>query len=216
MTAIGLTRHCFSCKVEESLRNARLLALSHRANSPPSTKVEECLLSPRPLRLQSEELGWVMIKKSAALFLLLAVGITGCSKEPTVQHKRDRSFFERYVNSASDFNSAEAKLQELKLVTSDDKYHMRYALFDNGKIFYQVDNLGSGTGEWSYDSGAVSISASRPYFDLDLFLTAKEAEGDALTFVFVDRFGKTSAPAQFHEPQVKKPLATFVPGKQGL
>lgn len=143
------------------------------------------------------------------LAVFIGLSLFGCDQgSSSVQHKRDPAFFNRFVNPAKDFAEAEAKLGELKLLVSQQKYKMRYALFDNGKFYYQVDNLGDGQGQWSYRDGALNLFAARMMFDLDLNLVAAKPEGDEMAMQFLDRFGNNTVPVSF-KPGSAKPLRRF-------
>ncbi len=144
--------------------------------------------------------------KSILGILLLVV--VGCSDGSPAKHKRGPEFFTRFVNPAKDYDQAGQKLNELNLLVSNQKYKMRYALFDNGKFYYEVDNLGHGNGKWSYHEGALNLFANRTMFDLDLNLVATEAEGDAISMQFLDRFGNNTVQIQFRPASVK-PLRRF-------
>jgi hypothetical protein len=120
------------------------------------------------------------------------------------------------INGSENFDQAETKLDELKLITSNkasnQKYTMRMALFDNGKFYYQVENLGNGIGQWKYKDGYVNLYAPRAMFDIDINLFAAEATGEALSMQFLDRFGHNAVRAQFRMPAAK-PLRTFAEPK---
>lgn len=138
----------------------------------------------------------------------LALMLIGCDQGSSVEHKRDPAFFNRFINSAQDYDQAKQKLNELNLLVSNQKYKMRYALFDNGKFYYQVDNLGDGHGKWTYQDGALNLFANRTMFDLDLNLIATEAEGEKMAMRFLDRFGNNNVDVVFR-PGSAKPLRRF-------
>jgi hypothetical protein len=143
---------------------------------------------------------------SLALFLIL---VSACSQGgKSVEHKRDFAFFQPMINPASEYGQADQKMQELTLVTSDQKYNMRYALFDNGKFYYEVSNLGTGNGTWSYKDGYINLFSSRTFFDLDIDIFAAEAEGDALAMSFLDRYGGNVVTATTRMPS-GRPLRQF-------
>lgn len=135
--------------------------------------------------------------------VLVAGFLVGCSGKAPVQHKRDETFFAKVLNPGEKFEHAEQELPNLKLLTATDKYQMRYALFDNGKFYYQVAKLGNGIGTWSYQNGIIHLLAPRNFFDLELNLGAAAAEGDAMAFQFLDRFGNNVVQVDLREP---KPL----------
>lgn len=145
------------------------------------------------------------MKYAASLIALLA--LTACS-DGSVKHKRDAAFFAPMINASENFDQAQQKLGDLKLITSSQKYNMRVALFDNGKFFYEIDNLGHGVGQWKFRDGYVNLYAARAMFDLDINLFASEAAGEALSMQFLDRFGHNAVTAQFR-PAAPTPLRPF-------
>lgn len=146
------------------------------------------------------------------LFVVFSTFLTAsCSSDkgsPTP--KRDRAFFNQFVNSAQDFDKTQQhKLSELKLLVSTEKYNMRYALFDNGKVYYEVNNLGDGEGRWTYKDGTLNIFANRMMFDLDLTLSAAAETGDDLKMRFYDRHGEQSVKVQHRPPASAEQLQRF-------
>ncbi len=141
-----------------------------------------------------------MIKIAAALtsFIFLA----GCSGKAPVQHKRGQAFFNKVLNPGEKFDRAEQEMPNLKVLTSNQRYKMSYALFDNGKFYYQVHNLGNGTGTWSFQNGSIHLLAPRNFFDLELNLAAAAEQGEGMAFQFLDRFGNNVVKVEFRD----KPL----------
>lgn len=133
------------------------------------------------------------------LFFVVACSKGGVSAE----RKRPLSFYAPIVNPAADFDRAADRMSALKVITSDQKYVMRYALFDNGKFYYEVANLGHGNGTWQFRDGIINLFASRSFFDLDIDLSAAGATDDRLEMNFIDRYGSNSAAAQVHAPSAQ-------------
>ncbi|KYG66918.1 hypothetical protein AZI86_07785 [Bdellovibrio bacteriovorus] len=121
-----------------------------------------------------------------------------------VANKRDAEFYNQFVNPTSDWPQAESRVAELKVLQINDVYNMRFALFENGKVYYQIDRLGNGNGTWVYENGAMSITATRPIFDMELTFSAAEKVGDKTVVRFVDRYGFNSAPVIFRNPEALK------------
>lgn len=159
------------------------------------------------------------MKHFVQFVILFCAGLVmGCGNGgDAVEHRRDYSFFQPMINDSADFKQAEQKLSELKVLTSKDKYEMRYALFDNGKFFYEVGNLGTGTGEWSFKNGYLNLFATRTFFDIDINLIAAEESGNAMAMQFMDRFGRNTVTAQLRDPSTQagagaasKPLSKLI------
>ena len=154
------------------------------------------------------------------MILTLSLVAVGCGNGgDSIEHKRDYSFFQPMMNDSADFKQAEQKMSELKVLTSNDKYNMRYALFDNGKFFYEVGNLGTGTGDWSFKNGYLNLFAIRTFFDIDINLIAADEAGSAMAMQFMDRFGRNTVSAQLRDPGVAqnlKPLKKLVMPDKGV
>ncbi len=120
------------------------------------------------------------------------------------------------MNSSEHFENAAQKLSELKVVTSAQKYDMRYALFDNGQFYYEVGNLGTGRGEWKYRDGYINLFASRHFFNLDIDVWAAAAEGESLEMNFMDRFGGNVVGAETVAPSAKPLKKLAMPVKEVL
>jgi hypothetical protein len=117
-----------------------------------------------------------------------------------VAHKRDADFYGQFVNSTADWPQAESRIGELKVLETNDVYRMRFALFDNGKVYYQIDNLGNGNGSWVYEDGALVVTATRPIFDMELTLSAAASDGNGTVFRYLDRHGFNSSTVKFRNP----------------
>ena len=149
--------------------------------------------------------------------LIAAFFAVACSKGGMpVENQRDQSFFAPVLNSSDDFEAAANKMSDLKLLTSNEKYDMRFALFDNGKFYYEVANLGQGTGDWKFRDGYINLFAMRTFFNLDIDLTAAAAQGDSLEMRFADRFGKNAVQVRKREPSEKPLQRLRLPSHQKL
>lgn len=144
---------------------------------------------------------------SKVIFAVLSLAVIfagGCSNKKNVEFKREPAFFKRLINNSENYEQADRKLNELKLMVSKEKYDMRYALFDNGKFYYEVENLGHGYGDWIYKDGAINLFAPRSFFDIDIDIMAAAATGEKMNLQFIDRFGNNVVKGQLREPQAAK------------
>ena len=156
------------------------------------------------------------MKRSFALLAALVL-MTACSKGSLPQEKkRDFEFFKPMVNSGEDFDRASQKMGDLKVLASDQKYDMRFALFDNGKFYYEVANLGTGTGTWKFRDGFLNLFAQRSFFNVDIDLSAAAAEGQALEMRFFDRFGKNAVSVNYQAPSTKPMRKLALPARETL
>lgn len=130
------------------------------------------------------------MKKITLVGLMLLLLVAGCSsKFSMVVAPRDVEFFENLVNPSSMSSQMPNKMNEAKLLATGEEYPMRFVLFDDGSLFYQVDRLGEGYGTWTYQDGGVKFFASRKLFDMNIYLTAKYSEGKEMLVRFLDRHG---------------------------
>ncbi len=147
------------------------------------------------------------MKTSFTAFCLVVASLVsaGCSEPSVVGHTREESFYTPFVNSASHYPQAKTELNDLKLLQTDDSFPMRFALFDNGKFYYEIDKLGTGEGDWGYEKGVLQLAATRPVFDMYFYLSAVSDSGTAVQFRFNDRHGLVSLEAQLRDPvQIRK------------
>ncbi len=165
----------------------------------------------------------VAIRKALIYSILLFAVITGCSRESkVVANERPPEFYNRFVNSAADEKVAPETLHELKILEADETYNMRIALFDNGRVYYQVDRLGDGRGIWRFYKGAIEIVAYRPIFDMQLYISGESATGDSVIVRYYDRVGLNSHPIELRDPSAlgvdeePAPLPEFEKSADGI
>ena len=134
-------------------------------------------------------------------FILLGLCIFGCAENYNLmEFKREPSFFEVYKNPHAELNQAAEKIESIKLLQTSDQYPIRLAIYDDGQFYYQVDQLGNGTGTWKYEDGGLKLTTRRKIFDMNFYVTAVSAEGDKLVVKFFDRHGYNEYPLEFRDP----------------
>jgi hypothetical protein len=138
----------------------------------------------------------------AILLPLLFPLLVACSDVSMVNNKRDPEFYKNNINTSENFAEAEVKISELKILETDDEYPLRIALFDNNRFYYQIDKLGNGYGNWKFKDGALELSATRPIFDINLYLSAAKPEGNILNFRFIDRHGIHTVETWLRDPNL--------------
>lgn len=146
-----------------------------------------------------------------ALIITAGLLLAACGKPVTSEgSKRDFAFYSQFINSSDQYPNASQNLENLKVMTSDVRYSMRLAMFENGVFYYQVNNLGDGEGRWEYRDGIIRLTAVRPVFDLDLEIMAEQEASDTTIVQFIDRFRFNSVPIEFRKPaDSSKPLKPF-------
>ena len=67
------------------------------------------------------------------------------------------------------------------------------ALYNDGKFYYNLDNLGDGEGTWKYENGVIKLTAFRKIltFDVDMnyTFTITRKDGSQSLIKFRDRKG---------------------------
>ena len=140
-----------------------------------------------------------LIKTTLFISCLFTLGCSGDYK--MVDYQRDEKFFTTFQNPSTEIGEAAAKIETLKLFQTNDDYPIRLAIYDNGKFYYQVDELGTGIGDWKYEDGGLKLTTRRKIFDLNFYLTATAAEGEELVVKFFDRHGFNQHKLEYRNPQ---------------
>lgn len=71
----------------------------------------------------------------------------------------------------------------------NEQYPIEIALYDDHRFFYNLPNLGTGKGTWTYKGGKIKLKAKRSLFDLDIEIYGSDATHSQLAIQFSDRFG---------------------------
>lgn len=78
-------------------------------------------------------------------------------------------------------------------VIVDEEYPVEIAIYEDGQFFYNLDNLGSGTGVWEYKDGSIVLSAKREIFfkvrDMVYKFSILKEDGSKASLEFRDRYG---------------------------
>lgn len=138
----------------------------------------------------------------ALVSLFFAFGV-GCSTSDykMVEVQKDQQFFSQFQNTSQEMSVAAQNIEKIKILQTNDDYPIRLAIFDNGQFYYQVDELGTGYGEWVYHEGGLRLTAKRKIFDMNFFLSAANEQGDAVVVKFFDRYGMNSYNLDFRNPK---------------
>ncbi len=137
----------------------------------------------------------------------------GCSGDyKMVEYQRDEKFFSSFHNSSAEIGQAASKIETVKLLQTNDDYPIRLVIYDNGKFYYQVDELGTGIGDWKFEDGGLTLTTRRKIFDLNFYLTAAAEAGDEVVVKFIDRHGFNQHKLEYRNPTATDPNGTK-PGK---
>lgn len=71
----------------------------------------------------------------------------------------------------------------------NNSYPIQLALYQDGRFYYDLPNLGDGRGTWKFNNGVLELRAKRTLFDMFIELKANETEAETLSVQFTDRFG---------------------------
>jgi hypothetical protein len=127
----------------------------------------------------------------------LAFTFISCGKndEKIEFHKADRLKFTRLINNSSLPTHPNLSIDK-KIV--NNSYPIEIALYNNNKFYYDLPNLGDGTGEWIHTNGRIELRAKRDIFDMYIELHAADINAENFAIKFIDRFGinkiKVTAP----------------------
>ncbi len=117
----------------------------------------------------------------------------GISCIPEKHEKSDVTFFttknedfSKYVNQKKAPERPNLTLD--KTIINND-YPIEIALYNDGKWYYNLPNLGDGFGTWSYKDGMIKLFAERILFDMHIDVKATSRQANDVAIEFSDRFG---------------------------
>lgn len=121
-------------------------------------------------------------------FILLALVIlVGCGKGGDAKlYKVDSGALSKFVNQKS-----MAKKPNLTIDKSivNNSYPIEIALYNDGRFYYDLPNLGDGKGTWKLKDGVIELKAKRTIFDMYIEVKGTDLDANSLTIQFTDRFG---------------------------
>lgn len=71
----------------------------------------------------------------------------------------------------------------------NDSYPIEIALYNDGRFYYDLPNLGDGKGTWKLSGGKIELKAKRSLFDMYIDVLGTDEAASTLTIQFTDRFG---------------------------
>ena len=120
-------------------------------------------------------------------WLLPLLVIAACGKKQDIELKRaPQAAFQKYVNSKA--LAAQPDLTADKTIVNND-YPIELALYENNKFYYNLPNLGDGTGSWEFEKGYLLLTAERDLFDMEIEIHPTDEAATELALKFTDRFG---------------------------
>jgi hypothetical protein len=125
--------------------------------------------------------------KAQIIYLLTALLLLSCGSEDIPDIKVAEEVFTSHINSKP--LPTQVNLRKDKTFLNRD-YPIEIALYANGKWFYDLPNLGTGTGTYNYADGKLQLFAARDLFDINIELISSDQIGSAFILSFRDRFGR--------------------------
>lgn len=121
------------------------------------------------------------------VFLLALVTLVSCGKGGNAKlYKVESGALTKFVNQKS--MSRKPNLTIDKSIVNN-KYPIEIALYNDGRFYYDLPNLGDGKGTWKLSGGVIELRAKRTLFDMYIEVKATDVEAKSLTIQFTDRFG---------------------------
>lgn len=80
-----------------------------------------------------------------------------------------------------------------KVIVNED-YPIEIALYRDGKWFYDLPNLDTGSGTWRFDGGKIKLFAERSLFNMNIDIVAVKEQAKDVIIKFSDRFGPKTLP----------------------
>ena len=98
----------------------------------------------------------------------------------------EEQMFDKYINQKN--MPEKPNLMADKLLVNNS-YPFEIALYRDNKFYYDLPNLGEGSGRWWYEKGRIRFYAERSLFDMHMSLKAKSENAQTVQLKFSDRFG---------------------------
>jgi len=118
------------------------------------------------------------------VFLLLL--LSSCGKEKKIPlYRGAETDYQKFVNQR---NLSAPNTNADKTIRNND-YPIEIALYNDHRFYYDLPNLGDGTGTWEFEDGKLHLKAKREIFDMEIDVQGRDPEIQNLAISFTDRFG---------------------------
>lgn len=124
--------------------------------------------------------------KTILLSFILVIFASCGKKSDLVTFSVSEEDFSQYINKKSAPNDPNLQ-QDVAIINNE--YPFEIALYQDGKWYYDLPNLDTGFGTWSYSEGKIKLYARRKLFDMHIDLTATSEAAKDIVIQFSDRFG---------------------------
>lgn len=121
------------------------------------------------------------------LLLISLIFLVACGKQGTSKiHPLKDEAVTKYVNQKSMPSDPNLTLDKSIV---NNSYPIQIALYNDGKFFYDLPNLGEGRGTWKKSDGKILLKAKRTLFDMYIEIYGSDKEAQNVSIQFSDRFG---------------------------
>ncbi len=121
------------------------------------------------------------------LLLVTLLALMGCGQGGKSKlHKIEATELDKFVNQKQMEKKPNLTIDKSIVNTS---YPIEIALYNDGRFYYDLPNLGDGKGTWKLNKGVIELKAKRTLFDMYIEVMASDPEGKTLSIQFTDRFG---------------------------
>jgi hypothetical protein len=138
--------------------------------------------------------------KYLLLFLLVACGSPEKSSD-LEYHENEDGVFNRLVNSRNLENPSVD--EDIFLINRD--YPIEVAVYKDGRFYYNLENLGDGTGKWKDKKGALELITYRNIVGfnvkMEIYIQSNDPTGSSYTMKFYDRHGEQTLPLEIVKKQ---------------
>jgi hypothetical protein len=133
---------------------------------------------------------WASLSYHFLMKIILMVSLLafiGCGKQGSDNlHKIQSADFTKFVNQNKIPSDPNLSLDKSIV---NNSYPIQIALYQDGRFYYDLPNLGDGRGTWKNSGGVIELHAKRTLFDMFIEIKANEKEAKTLSIQFTDRFG---------------------------
>lgn len=131
---------------------------------------------------------------SALIIFLSFLNLQSCvpkkEKSELILFKKNQSDYTKFINQKPKPNSPNLSIDKY-IINAD--YPIEIALYNDGKFYYNLPNLGDGEGTYKYEDGVLKLVAAREILgkkiDMNYLFTITRKDGSRAVLKFRDRFG---------------------------
>jgi hypothetical protein len=116
------------------------------------------------------------------ILLLILLTIVSCGKGGSAKlYKIEAGALSKFVNQKK--MTSKPNLSMDKSIVNNS-YPIEIALYNDGRFYYDLPNLGDGKGTWKLNKGVIELRAKRTLFDMYIELQGTDVNANSLTIQF--------------------------------